>query len=147
MHSIWFGIDFISSLPLHWFAGREVANQTGLLKSIKMIRLLRVGKLLKRMDDILRASAYRFARLFGFIFIVIHWVACMYHFMGERYANLDWDEVRVDNDSWLVMLIWAPRTSNDGIVKPWRPRSIFCTPTICPQAWWNSICLRLSSPS
>jgi potassium voltage-gated channel Eag-related subfamily H protein 6 len=55
-----------------------------------MTRLLRIGKLFKRMDDILQASAFRLIRLILVVLMIIHWTACAW--MVISYSHVEESE-------------------------------------------------------
>jgi hypothetical protein len=72
--SHWFWIDLLSLTPSDF-----MPTDTSLLKGLKLFRLVRVGKLFKRMDDLMFASAFRMVRLLVFIAYNIHWGACIWN--------------------------------------------------------------------
>ena len=82
----WFAIDFVSCVPFELFAGKSSDN-IGMLKALKMFRMLRVGKLFKRIDDLVYASAFRLARIIGLLVLVMHWCACVWALgMSDQFA-------------------------------------------------------------
>lgn len=94
--SIWFFVDIFASTPFHWFLGKEnIGSQAGIIKTFKVFRLLRLTKILKRMDDIMRATAFRFVRLLAFIYMIIHWVACGQFYILKKYSFADLEMVQV----------------------------------------------------
>jgi hypothetical protein len=56
-----------------------------------MTRLVRIGKLFKRIDDMLQASAFRLIRLILVVLMIIHWTACAW--MVISYTHVEESEV------------------------------------------------------
>ena len=75
MQSVWFWIDLISSIPV------DAANSN--FKTMKLMRLARMGKILKRVDNLTRAGAIRFVRLLMIILLIFHWVSCGWFAVGK----------------------------------------------------------------
>ena len=74
LFSIWFCVDFISCVP-----SQLMPSDTSFFKGLRLFRLARIGKILKRFDDLMFASAFRLARLLIFISYNIHWSACIWN--------------------------------------------------------------------
>ena len=87
-HSPWFFIDLLSCVPTQLVSDilKGGSRQTSLLKGLKLFRMVRMGKLFKQMDDLMYASAFRLLRLLGFIFLMVHWAACLWKLvMGKEF--------------------------------------------------------------
>ena len=70
-----FVVDLLSTLPFDSiFSG--TTSSLGLLNALKMIRLLRLGRLLKKFDDVTAAGVLRLGRIFLGILLFLHWLAC-----------------------------------------------------------------------
>ena len=84
----WFIIDLVASIPIDLIVGIRKGESSGftinrllkLLRSVKLMRILRMSRLWKRM--LLRAkinpSVVRLAKLFGFLLVEWHWIGCLY---------------------------------------------------------------------
>jgi len=77
--SAWFWIDLISCFPFELFGGGDSAA----IKSLKLMRLCRMGKLLKKIDTVYKAGALRLIRIMGVIVLVFHWVSCGWFKVGK----------------------------------------------------------------
>ncbi|XP_022788288.1 potassium voltage-gated channel subfamily H member 6-like [Stylophora pistillata] len=80
----WFTIDFVSAIPFDYFIPdefEEAATVAGLLKTARLLRLVRVSR---KMD---RYSEYGLALVFlltSFFTLVAHWLACIWLAIGNR---------------------------------------------------------------
>jgi len=93
----WFVIDFVACIPLDLFVAGGITQESnvdtsGLFKVLKMTRLVRIGKLFKRIDDMLQASAFRLLRLMSVVLILIHWTACAW--MVISYTHIEESEIQ-----------------------------------------------------
>ena len=52
----------------------------GNLRVLKLFRLLRIGRLLKFLDNMEFANLYRIVKLFVILFAVAHWFGCLIYF-------------------------------------------------------------------
>ena len=76
-------IDIISCMPT-----QLVPSDASLLKGLRLLRLARMGKIFKRFDDLMFASAFRLARLLVFIAYNVHWSACIWNIvLGRQFAQ------------------------------------------------------------
>jgi CRP-like cAMP-binding protein len=100
--SHWFWVDLVSLMPAEFVD----TDHTSLLKGLKLFRLVRVGKILKRMDDLMFASAFRMMRLLVFIGYNVHWGACLWQgVMGQEFAlMLNIAEEQVDDTRKVVFV-------------------------------------------
>lgn len=65
------------------------------LALFKAPRMLRLGRLAKRMEDLAQASAFRLVRLLGVILLMAHWASCLWFVVSES-ADA------VSDDAWSV---------------------------------------------
>ena len=79
-----FPIDLLALIPFELIVKASKANvQLNLLQLIKLPRLLRVSRLMKRLDMFTTANFLRVIKLlFGF-FLFSHWIACAWFFLGR----------------------------------------------------------------
>ena len=89
----WFPLDFVSTFPFEALAGENTAA-VGLLK---LPRLLRLGRLFKRLDRSKNANLVRIVKLLFTLFFVAHWIACAWWAIGSSRSNYDADF----GDAWL----------------------------------------------
>ena len=70
-----FVIDLLSTLPFESIFSGTITS-LGLLNALKMIRLLRLGRLLKKFDDVTAAGVLRLGRIIVGILLFLHWLTC-----------------------------------------------------------------------
>ena len=80
----WFPIDLISTIPFEIFAGDNGAA----IGILKLPRLLRLGRLLKRLDRLRAANIIRVLKLIFVFLLLAHWVACIWWALGVGDFNL-----------------------------------------------------------
>ena len=93
----WFFIDLIASVPVDWFMtrmrataeGDRFTSDVGALGAAKIPRLLRLGRLLKKIDR-LDARAVRVFHLLAFLLVLAHWVACIFWKVGVESGPAAW---------------------------------------------------------
>ena len=78
----WFPLDFIAAFPFEVIAlllpvaeGQDGIGVTGLLK---LPRLLRLSRLLKRLDQLASANVFRIVALMVSFMLIAHWIACLW---------------------------------------------------------------------
>ena len=82
----WFMLDFVAVFPFELFTlgtssdSGAASSVTGLLK---LPRLLRLGRLLKKLDQVAAANAFRIVHLLVGFLLIAHWVACLWWFVGK----------------------------------------------------------------
>ncbi|CAD7701164.1 unnamed protein product, partial [Ostreobium quekettii] len=86
-----FPVDLISSIPIDWFMG---SSNVSAVSMAKCIRLLRLGRLMRKLDQLQAANALRVVKLMFAFMLVCHWVACGWYYIGvhEEGSNDDVDE-------------------------------------------------------
>ena len=85
MLSTMFVVDLVSAIPfiLLVFAEPESGDHLGALTLLKCIRLLRVGRLMKRIDQLTAATYIRILKLLGGFMLIAHWGACAFFFLSR----------------------------------------------------------------
>ena len=80
-----FIVDLVSAIPFISlvFSDEENGAQLGALTLLKCIRLLRVGRLMKRLDQLTAATYIRILKLLGGFMLVAHWGACAFFFLSR----------------------------------------------------------------
>ena len=81
----WFPIDLISTIPFEIFAGDNGAA----IGILKLPRLLRLGRLLKRLDRLRAANIIRVLKLIFVFLLLAHWVACIWWALGVGDFNIN----------------------------------------------------------
>jgi hypothetical protein len=77
----WFWIDLVSCLPFDLLVTSGPNSST--LKTVKLLRLFRMGKILKKVDNIVKAGTIRLVRLLVILLIVFHWTSCGWFAVGR----------------------------------------------------------------
>ena len=78
--SKWFWIDVVSCFPAVFIENEgHLPVNSDWLRIVRLLRLVRVGKLYKQFEDVTSSSLYRLMRLLIFIGYNIHWGACMWN--------------------------------------------------------------------
>lgn len=78
----WFIVDLLAVVPFDLVVDSDEAT---LVKLFKVLRLLRLGKLMKRSNELVtsgRAVATRFLRMLGSVLIIMHWFACLLRYVS-----------------------------------------------------------------
>ena len=86
-------MDVISCLP-YTLLERPGSEGTSIYAPLKLLRLLRVGKLVRFSERFVNANGWRILRLLGMFVILAHWCGCAWH------SVLD-DNDENGNESWL----------------------------------------------
>ena len=113
----WFWIDFVAIFPfeiLILMAGFNL--ETSIFNLFKAPRLLRLGKLAKKLDQLSGANVLRIFKLLLVFTLFAHWVACVWFFVGrfQDEGNLWIGSVwLVEND--LCQTVKGPGNWVDGV--------------------------------
>lgn len=107
----WFYIDIITALPIPLIVDFVIDEHTRnvrllkLLRFIRFIRLIRVVKALKLLRIYHKIEEFFYSSLFNgiksifsllfYIFLCAHWIACLWHFVGQ----IDYDST---GDTWMM---------------------------------------------
>ncbi|KAK3234222.1 hypothetical protein CYMTET_55513, partial [Cymbomonas tetramitiformis] len=82
----WFPVDFAATFPFELIAiffYPDSSLQLSLFNLFKIPRLLRLGRLMKKMDSLAGADAFRIVKLLASFALVSHWIACAWFFLGR----------------------------------------------------------------
>nr|XP_048710442.1 potassium voltage-gated channel subfamily H member 5 isoform X2 [Caretta caretta] len=117
----WFVIDLLSCLPYDIINAFENVDEgiSSLFSSLKVVRLLRLGRVARKLDHYLEYGAAVLVLLVCVFGLVAHWLACIWYSIGD-YEVIDEVTNTIKTDSWLYQLalsIGAPyryNTSGSG---------------------------------
>uniref|UniRef100_A0AAY5EEM5 Potassium voltage-gated channel, subfamily H (eag-related), member 1a n=1 Tax=Electrophorus electricus TaxID=8005 RepID=A0AAY5EEM5_ELEEL len=114
----WFIIDLLSCLPYDVINAFENVDEvrvlfcnleraaygiSSLFSSLKVVRLLRLGRVARKMDHYIEYSAAVLVLLVCVFGLAAHWLACIWYSIGD-YEVTDEDHRTVRKDSWLYLL-------------------------------------------
>ncbi|XP_075585730.1 potassium voltage-gated channel protein eag isoform X3 [Dermatophagoides farinae] len=93
----WFIIDLLSCLPYDIFNAFDHTEDQGigsLFSALKVVRLLRLGRVVRKLDRYLEYGAAMLILLLCFYMLVAHWLACIWYSIGrsdsENYLTYSW---------------------------------------------------------
>ncbi|XP_056284003.1 potassium voltage-gated channel subfamily H member 5-like isoform X3 [Pseudoliparis swirei] len=101
----WFVIDLLSCLPYDIINAFEHVNEglSSLFSSLKVVRLLRLGRVARKLDHYLEYGAAVLVLLVCVFGLVAHWLACIWYSIGD-YEVIDETTNTIKTDSWLYQL-------------------------------------------
>ncbi|NP_001038396.1 potassium voltage-gated channel subfamily H member 1a [Danio rerio] len=101
----WFVIDLLSCLPYDVINAFENVDEgiSSLSSSLKVVRLLRLGRVARKLDHYIEYGAAVLVLLVCVFGLAAHWLACIWYSIGD-YEVIDEDRNTVRTDSWLYML-------------------------------------------
>uniref|UniRef100_A0AAR2M3Z4 Potassium voltage-gated channel, subfamily H (eag-related), member 5b n=1 Tax=Pygocentrus nattereri TaxID=42514 RepID=A0AAR2M3Z4_PYGNA len=119
----WFVIDLLSCLPYDiinafenvdevnravgwlpwWGTEPQSAGISSLFSSLKVVRLLRLGRVARKLDHYLEYGAAVLVLLVCVFGLVAHWLACIWYSIGD-YEVIDELTNTIKTDSWLYQL-------------------------------------------
>ncbi|CAL8313083.1 unnamed protein product [Lota lota] len=101
----WFVIDLLSCLPYDIINAFEHGEEglSSLFSSLKVIRLLRLGRVARKLDHYLEYGAAVLMLLVCVFGLVAHWLACIWYSIGDHEV-IDHDTNAIKTDSWLYQL-------------------------------------------
>uniref|UniRef100_A0A671UVR5 Potassium voltage-gated channel, subfamily H (eag-related), member 5a n=1 Tax=Sparus aurata TaxID=8175 RepID=A0A671UVR5_SPAAU len=101
----WFVIDLLSCLPYDIINAFENVDEglSSLFSSLKVIRLLRLGRVARKLDHYLEYGAAVLVLLVCVFGLVAHWLACIWYSIGD-YEVIDETTNTIKTDSWLYQL-------------------------------------------
>nr|XP_046232951.1 potassium voltage-gated channel subfamily H member 1b isoform X1 [Scatophagus argus] len=101
----WFVIDLLSCLPYDVINAFENVDEgiSSLFSSLKVVRLLRLGRVARKLDHYIEYGAAVLVLLVCVFGLAAHWLACIWYSIGD-YEVIDEDTNRVREDSWLFLL-------------------------------------------
>ncbi|NP_001265743.1 potassium voltage-gated channel subfamily H member 1b [Danio rerio] len=101
----WFVIDLLSCLPYDVINAFENVDEgiSSLFSSLKVVRLLRLGRVARKLDHYIEYGAAVLVLLVCVFGLAAHWLACIWYSIGD-YEVIDQDANMVRTDSWLYLL-------------------------------------------
>ncbi|XP_040188993.1 potassium voltage-gated channel subfamily H member 5 [Rana temporaria] len=101
----WFVIDLLSCLPYDIINAFENVDEgiSSLFSSLKVVRLLRLGRVARKLDHYLEYGAAVLVLLVCVFGLVAHWLACIWFSIGD-YEVIDEATNTIKNASWLYQL-------------------------------------------
>ncbi|KAM4607052.1 potassium voltage-gated channel subfamily H member 1a [Polymixia lowei] len=104
----WFVIDLLSCLPYDVINAFENVDEgiSSLFSSLKVVRLLRLGRVARKLDHYIEYGAAVLVLLVCVFGLAAHWLACIWYGIGD-YEIIDEDTNIVRVDSWLYILAEA----------------------------------------
>ncbi|XP_069035919.1 potassium voltage-gated channel subfamily H member 1 isoform X1 [Lepisosteus oculatus] len=101
----WFVIDLLSCLPYDVINAFENVDEgiSSLFSSLKVVRLLRLGRVARKLDHYIEYGAAVLVLLVCVFGLAAHWLACIWYSIGD-YEVINEDTNLVRKDSWLYML-------------------------------------------
>lgn len=95
----WFVVDFVAAIPFEFMITPEVDSATtlfGLLKTARLLRLVRVARKLDRYSEYGLAVVILLTCLFT---LMAHWLACIWHGIGnlEKKNDMGWIRELTEN--------------------------------------------------
>ncbi|XP_059186537.1 potassium voltage-gated channel subfamily H member 1b [Centropristis striata] len=101
----WFVIDLLSCLPYDVINAFENVDEgiSSLFSSLKVVRLLRLGRVARKLDHYIEYGAAVLVLLVCVFGLAAHWLACIWYSIGD-YEVIDEDTNSVRVDSWLFLL-------------------------------------------
>ncbi|XP_055073590.2 potassium voltage-gated channel subfamily H member 1b isoform X1 [Misgurnus anguillicaudatus] len=101
----WFVIDLLSCLPYDVINAFENVDEgiSSLFSSLKVVRLLRLGRVARKLDHYIEYGAAVLILLVCVFGLAAHWLACIWFSIGD-YEVIDEEANMVRRDSWLYLL-------------------------------------------
>ncbi|KAI1896914.1 hypothetical protein AGOR_G00099780 [Albula goreensis] len=101
----WFVIDLLSCLPYDVINAFENVDEgiSSLFSSLKVVRLLRLGRVARKLDHYIEYGAAVLVLLVCVFGLAAHWLACIWYSIGD-YEVIDEVTNEVRTDSWLYLL-------------------------------------------
>ncbi|PIK34696.1 putative potassium voltage-gated channel subfamily H member 1 isoform X2 [Apostichopus japonicus] len=94
----WFIIDLLSCLPydvINAFQGATNSNISRIFSALKVVRLLRLGRVVRKLDHYIEYGLAFLVLLMLFFVLIAHWLACIWYKIGIDNLN---------EQSWLYKL-------------------------------------------
>uniref|UniRef100_A0AC35UHI6 Cyclic nucleotide-binding domain-containing protein n=1 Tax=Rhabditophanes sp. KR3021 TaxID=114890 RepID=A0AC35UHI6_9BILA len=101
----WFLIDLLSCLPydIFYMFKNEDEGKGTLFSTLKVVRLLRLGRVARKLDNYLEYGAATLLLLLCAYVLVAHWMACLWYTIGEIELKFRMQDINYP-DNWLVKL-------------------------------------------
>eukprot|EP00854_Cymbomonas_tetramitiformis_P018893 gene18893-22571_t len=87
--ALWFWIDLVATVPFDALGALVTgqSNQVHVVGLLKTVRLFRLGRLLKKMDQLSAANFLRIAKLMVSYVMCVHWFACFWWWIAADFAE------------------------------------------------------------
>jgi hypothetical protein len=88
----WFFLDILATFPFELLAiigGIDAAANVQLFALLKCPRLLRLGRILKFLENMRGANVWRMIRLFILFFMMSHWIGCLWFLIAEDISKVE----------------------------------------------------------
>ncbi|VDN53988.1 unnamed protein product [Dracunculus medinensis] len=101
----WFLIDLLSCLPydIFYMFKHDDERIGSLFSALKVVRLLRLGRVARKLDNYLEYSAATLLLLLCAYVLVAHWLACIWFSIGEYEVKLRYIDLSLP-EGWLIKL-------------------------------------------
>ncbi|NWU89280.1 KCNH1 protein, partial [Upupa epops] len=103
----WFGLEgtlqIILFLTLSCRIGGDTKENLSLFSSLKVVRLLRLGRVARKLDHYIEYGAAVLVLLVCVFGLAAHWLACIWYSIGD-YEVIDEDTNTIRTESWLYQL-------------------------------------------
>ena len=103
----WFFIDVVATFPFELLAlmfGIDAGSNVTLFSLFKTPRLLRMGRILKFLENMKGANVWRIVRLFALFFLMAHWVGCLWFLIAPDESK---EEAILDSTSFTDKYVYA----------------------------------------
>ncbi|KAF7635807.1 hypothetical protein Mgra_00004719 [Meloidogyne graminicola] len=104
----WFLIDLLSCLPydIFYMFKQDDERIASLFSALKVVRLLRLGRVARKLDNYLEYGAATLLLLLCAYVLVAHWMACIWYVIGEFEARNKFHFLHEQTlaDGWLIRL-------------------------------------------
>uniref|UniRef100_A0A915PCA1 PAS domain-containing protein n=1 Tax=Meloidogyne floridensis TaxID=298350 RepID=A0A915PCA1_9BILA len=104
----WFLIDLLSCLPydIFYMFKQDDERIASLFSALKVVRLLRLGRVARKLDNYLEYGAATLLLLLCAYVLVAHWMACIWYVIGEYEARNKFHFLQEQTlaDGWLIRL-------------------------------------------
>ncbi|XP_074653095.1 voltage-gated delayed rectifier potassium channel KCNH1-like [Tubulanus polymorphus] len=82
----WFVVDLLSCLPYDVFNAFQHLNEhiSSLFSALKVVRLLRLGRVVRKLDHYLEYGAAVLVLLICLFCLIAHWLACVWYSIGRE---------------------------------------------------------------
>nr|XP_033795343.1 potassium voltage-gated channel subfamily H member 1 isoform X3 [Geotrypetes seraphini] len=101
----WFVIDLLSCLPYDVINAFENVDEgiSSLFSSLKVVRLLRLGRVARKLDHYIEYGAAVLVLLVCVFGLAAHWLACIWYSIGD-YEVINEETNTIRTESWLFQL-------------------------------------------
>ena len=102
----WFAIDLIAVIPVEEIAQAfaQVNDQNiGSIALLKTVRLLRIGRLMKKFEKLAAANVLRIFNLMASYIVLVHWFACIWFWLSNKHQNPELQPA-YEEEKWTVLM-------------------------------------------